>query len=142
MACQLQEYYNLRVAVPLYIRVACQLQEYYNLRVAVPLYIAVFKRLWLSSSKMQNFLIWREVICALQKTLSPLNLSLCRVLEVSTLFLMVSKLSPVASADNCWYFTAGTSICISILSRSGPEIFFKYLCISCMLHFHPFLPPP
>src|SRR5215510_13512430 len=79
-----------------------------------------------SESIAQYFRINRGDICALQKILSLAKRSNCTRRARTTLSRMSDELSPGASLASSLNFTAGTSMCMSIRSSNGPEIFDTY----------------
>jgi len=101
--------------------------------------MACFKSSCDSLSSTQNFLRCFGPMWALKYTFVPLNLKPWTLLAWFTLALIFSDGSASAFDDKSLYWTTGTSTWISILSRSGPDIFDMYFSLCCAEHEHVFV---
>src|SRR3972149_1695111 len=74
-----------------------------------------------STSTSQYFLTCLDVMALFENILVPLNLSLCIFLAPSTRFLIWADVAPFFPGMSSVNLTLGTSQCMSILSRRGPD---------------------
>src|SRR3972149_6214411 len=84
----------------------------------------------------------REDSRLFEKTPAPLRRLSLTYLVLLTLFFIFNKPTLGLAPESSLNLTAGTSQCMSILSRSGPDIFALYCCICMGVQTHSFCISP